>query len=108
MLVVLPYRSKASGPRLGVVRAPNRSLQKANNLAATYRAGQKQKKEDAARPPIRIAATLWDLPEKRGEVRGKMIQVDYPQQSGHGLLNCGNAYSRWWIRVGACMSQEHP
>ncbi|KAF8550906.1 hypothetical protein OG21DRAFT_1487409 [Imleria badia] len=69
------YQSKASGPRLGVARVPNLSLQKANNLTATYRAEQKQKKEDAARPPIRIAATLWDLPEKRGEVRGKMIQI---------------------------------
>jgi hypothetical protein len=72
----LSDQSKASVPRLGVARAPNLSLQKANNLAATYRAEQKQKKEDAARPPIRIAATLWDLPEKHwGEVCGKMIQV---------------------------------
>ena len=83
------YQSKASGPRLGVACAPNLSLQKANNLAATYRAEQKQKKEDAARPPIRIAATLWDLPEKhRGEVRGKMIQVYHPHQSGLGFLDC--------------------
>ena len=74
----LSYQSKASGPWLGVACAPNFSLQKANNLAATYCAEQKQNKEDAARPSIRIAATLWDLPEKhRGEVHGKMIQVYY-------------------------------
>jgi len=80
------YQSKASGPRLGVARAPNLSLQRANNMAATYCAEQKQKKEDAARPPIRIAATLWDLPEKWGEVHGKMIQVRYPLQIGTWAL----------------------
>lgn len=89
------YQSKASGPRLGVARAPNLPLQKANNMAVTYRAEQKQKKEDAARPPIRIAATLWDLPEKQGEVRGKMIQVDHSHRLGCRLFDYGNAYFGW-------------
>ena len=84
----LSYQYKASGPWLDIAHALNLSFQKTNNLAATYYTGQKQKKEDATRPPLRIAATLQGLPERQGEVDGKMIQVDCPHQSGLKFFDC--------------------